>query len=132
MNFKTVEKFILDLDYTIISKNENEGFFLIENNFDGIKNLIVGVTPPIIIFEQHLFSLHSDNLHIFKSLLIKNRDIIHGAFALTEDGKRVIFRYTLQLHNLDQNEFDAAINSLSLLLGEYKEQLIQFSKKQIV
>ena len=129
MNFKTVEKFILDLDYTIISKNENEGFFLIENNFDGIKNLIVGVTPPIIIFEQHLFSLHSDNLHIFKSLLIKNRDIIHGAFALTEDGKRVIFRYTLQLHNLDQNEFDAAINSLSLLLGEYKEQLIQFSKK---
>ena len=129
MNFKTVEKFILDLDYTIISKNENEGFFLIENNFDGIKNLIIGVTPPIIIFEQHLFSLHSDNLHIFKSLLIKNRDIIHGAFALTEAGKRVIFRYTLQLHNLDQNEFDAAINSLSLLLGEYKEQLIEFSKK---
>ena len=129
MNFKTVEKFILDLDYTIINKNEKEGFFLIENNFDGIKNLIVGVTPPIIIFEQHLFSLHSDNLHIFKSLLIKNRDIIHGAFALTEDGKRVIFRYTLQLHNLDQNEFDAAINSISLLLSEYNEQLIQFSKQ---
>jgi len=129
MNFKTVEKFILDLDYSIISKNENEGFFLIENNFDGIKNLIIGVTPPIIIFEQHLFSLHTDNLHVFKSLLIKNRDIIHGAFALTEDGRRVIFRYTLQLHNLDQNEFDAAINSLSLLLSEYNEQLIQFSKK---
>ncbi len=129
MNFKTVEKFILDLDYTIISKNEKEGFFLIENNFDGIKNLIVGVTPPIIIFEQHLFSLRSDNIQLFKSLLIKNRDIIHGAFALTEDGKRVIFRYTLQLHNLDQNEFDAAINSLSLLLSEYHEQLIQFSKQ---
>ncbi|MCA5004426.1 YbjN domain-containing protein [Sphingobacterium bovistauri] len=129
MNFKTVEKFILDLDYTIISKNEKEGFFLIENNFDGIKNLIIGVTPPIIIFEQHLFSLHVDNIHLFKSLLIKNRDIIHGAFALTEDGKRVIFRYTLQLHNLDQNEFDAAINSLSLLLSEYHEQLIQFSKQ---
>jgi len=129
MNFITVEKFILDLDYTIISKNEKEGFFLIENNFDGIKNLIVGVTPPIIIFEQHLFSLRNDNIQLFKSLLIKNRDIIHGAFALTEDGKRVIFRYTLQLHNLDQNEFDAAINSLSLLLSEYHEQLIQFSKQ---
>lgn len=129
MNFITVEKFILDLDYTIISKNEKEGFFLIENNFDGIKNLIVGVTPPIIIFEQHLFSLRNDNIQLYKSLLIKNRDIIHGALALTEDGKRVIFRYTLQLHNLDQNEFDAAINSLSLLLSEYHEQLIQFSKQ---
>lgn len=59
---------------------------------------------------------------------MKNRDIIHGGFALTEDGKKVIFRYTLQAHNIDQNEFDAAINSLSLLLSEYYEQLIAFSK----
>src|SRR5690606_41226438 len=98
MNFKTVEKFILDLDYTIISKNENEGFFLIENNFDGIKNLIIGVTPPIIIFEQHLFSLHSDNLHIFKSLLIKNRVIIHGALYLNVISMREIISYTTQSH----------------------------------
>ncbi|HAU53437.1 MAG TPA: molecular chaperone Tir, partial [Sphingobacterium sp.] len=57
-----------------------------------------------------------------------NRDIINGGFALTEDGTKVIFRYTLQIHNLDQNEFDAAINSLSLLMSEYYNQLISFSK----
>lgn len=82
-----------------------------------------------MIFEQYLFSIQQDSLEIFKALLLKNRDIIHGGFALTEDGKHVIFRYTLQAHNLDQNEFDAAINSLSLLLSEYYEQIIQFSKK---
>nr|WP_241462382.1 YbjN domain-containing protein [Sphingobacterium deserti] len=116
------------MGFSISQKNEKEGFFIIESDADGIRNLIVGVAPPIIIFELYLFTLAGDDMDTFKALLIKNRDIIHGGFALTEDGKKVIFRYTLQVHNLDQNEFDAAVNSLSLLLSEYYEQLIQFSK----
>lgn len=128
MNFQKVEKYIVDLNFSILHRNEKEGLFVIENEADGIRNLIIGVTTPVIIFEQYLFTLQQDNIETFKSLLIKNRDIIHGGFALTEDGKRAIFRYTLQIHNLDQNEFEAAINSLSLLLSEYHEQLIEFSK----
>ncbi|MGN0021080.1 MAG: YbjN domain-containing protein [Sphingobacterium hotanense] len=129
MPFNKVEKYLLDLGFTVTSKNREEGFFVVESEAEGIKNLIIGVTAPIIIFEQYLFSLKRDNLDVFKSLLKKNRDIIHGAFALTEDGRGVIFRYTLQSHNLDQNEFDAAINSLSLLMSEYYAQLIEFSKQ---
>lgn len=128
MNFNKVEKFIIDLGFHIHLKNEKEGFFVIESEADGINNLIIGVNNPVIIFEQYLFTLRQDNLQIFKSLLIKNRDIVHGAFVLTEDGRKVLFRYTLQMHNLDKNEFDAAINSLSLLLSEYHQELIQFSK----
>lgn len=129
MNFKKVEKYIADSNFSIRTKNEKEGFLVVESEEDSIRNLIIGITPPVIIFEQYLFTLQKDNIDIFKSLLIKNRDIIHGAFALTEDGKKVIFRYTLQIHNLDQNEFEAAINSLSLLLSEYHDQLITFSKQ---
>ncbi len=129
MPFNKVEKYLLDLGFTVTSKNREEGFFVVESEGEGIKNLIIGVTAPIIIFEQYLFSLKRDNLDVFKALLKKNRDIIHGAFALTEDGRRVIFKYTLQAHNLDQNEFDAAINSLSLLMSEYYAQLIEFSKQ---
>ena len=128
MDFETVEKFIHDLDYKIVHKSEETGVFVIENTLDGIRNLIVGIAPPVIIFEQYLFTITNDNLEMFKSLLMKNRDMIHGAFAITEDGKKVIFRYTLQIHNLDFNEFEAAINSLSLVMSEYYEQLIQFSK----
>ncbi|KGE15053.1 YbjN domain-containing protein [Sphingobacterium deserti] len=128
MHFQKVEKYIEHMGFSISQKNEKEGFFIIESDADGIRNLIVGVAPPIIIFELYLFTLAGDDMDTFKALLIKNRDIIHGGFALTEDGKKVIFRYTLQVHNLDQNEFDAAVNSLSLLLSEYYEQLIQFSK----
>ncbi len=128
MNYKTVKSYIETMDYTVVDENEKEGVLVIENLMDGVRNLIVGVVSPVLILEQYLFTLKEENMETFKSLLIKNRDIIHGAFALTEDGKKVIFRYTLRLHNLDFNEFEAAINSLSLLMSEYYEQLIKFSK----
>lgn len=130
MPFAKVEKYLSDVGYRVVTRNRKEGFFIVESEDEGIRNLIIGVTPPIIIFEQFLFSLHKDNMEIFKTLLIKNRDIIHGGFALTEDGKNVLFRYTLQVHNLDQNEFGAALNSLSFLLREYYEKIIQFSNQK--
>lgn len=129
MHFLNIEKYIVDAGYSIRYKSREEGIFLIENLADGVQNLIVGVATPVLIFEQYLFTLTEDRIDVFKELLMKNRDIIHGAFALTEDGQKVIFRYTLQMHNLDFNEFEAAVNSLSLLLSEYSDQLIQFSKK---
>ncbi len=128
MYFLNIEKYILDIGYSIKYKNRNEGIFVIENEADGVHNLIIGVATPVLIFEQYLFTLQQDHGDIFKALLMKNRDIIHGAFALTEDGKKVIFRYTLQIHNLDFNEFEAAVNSLSLLVNEYSDKLITFSK----
>ncbi len=129
MYFQKIESFISELGYSVSYQNEKEGIFLIESEQDGIKNLIIGVAPPILIMEQYIFTLRSDDTGILKSLLQKNRDIIHGAFALDEEGKKVIFRYTLQVENLDINEFEGGLNSLSLLLGEYYEQIIEFSKK---
>ncbi|GGE95817.1 hypothetical protein SAMN05443634_11041 [Chishuiella changwenlii] len=127
--FSKVENFIQNIDYTITYKSKDEGVFMVENLLDGIQNLIIGVAPPIIIFELYLFTITNENLDMYKALLMKNRDIIHGAFAITEDGKKVIFRYTLQISNLDQNEFEATLNSLSLLMSEYSVQLIKFSKQ---
>ncbi|MGV0921119.1 molecular chaperone Tir [Empedobacter falsenii] len=127
--FSKIENFIQNINYTISYKDEKEGVFMIENLLDGVQNLIVGIAPPVIIFELYLFTITNDNLEMLKALLIKNRDIIHGAFAITEDGNKVIYRYTLQIANLDQNEFEATLNSLSLLMSEYSAQLIEFSKQ---
>jgi hypothetical protein len=120
------------LGYSVSYRNEKEGIFLIESEQDGIKNLIVGVAPPILIMEQYIFTLKSDDAEVMKSLLKKNRDIIHGAFALDEEGRKVIFRYTMQIENLGINDFEGALNSLGLLLSEYYEQIIEFSKKQVL
>lgn len=128
MYFEKIESFISELGYSISYQNEKEGIFCIESESDGIKNVIIGVAPPILIMEQYIFTLKSDNVEVLKSLLKKNRDIIHGAFVLDEEGEKVIFRYTMQIENLDMNEFEGALNSLGLLLSEYYEQIIEFSK----
>ena len=72
--------------------------------------------------------MQKNETEVYKELLIKNRDIVHGAFVLDENGEKVIFRDTLQTENLDQNELIATINSLSLLLSEYSTDMIRFSK----
>lgn len=129
MYFKKIESYISQLGYTISYQDEKKGIFCIENEEEGIKNLIIGLAPPIVVMEQFMFTLKSDDKEILKSLLKKNRDMVHGAFVLDETGSKVIFRYTLQVENLDINELEGALNSLGLLLSEYYEQIIEFSKK---
>lgn len=123
-----IEEFATRLNCKIIYKNEQDGILKIDNQPDGIHNLIIGIAPPILIMEQFLFSFKTDHADMFKKLLQKNRDTIHGAFVINEDGNKVLFRYTMQLENIDFNEFEGAINSLGLLLSEFAQQIIGFSK----
>lgn len=128
VHFAKTKKFLQDLNYNIIKEIETDGIFVIEKEDFGIKNLIIGVAYPILIMEQFIFKVAQPSETMFKELLQKNRDIIHGAFVLDETGQRVIFRDTLQLENLDINEIEASLNSVGVLLSEYSEQIIQFSK----
>lgn len=128
-NYNTkIKNYLMQLDFNIVYENASDGILMISNESEGIKNLILGIAPPILIMEQHIFNIKNRNEEVFKKLLQKNRDIIHGAFVLDETGQKVIFRETLQVENLDLNELEASLNSLSLLLSEYSEQIINFSK----
>ncbi|MET0465934.1 MAG: YbjN domain-containing protein [Chitinophagaceae bacterium] len=129
MNYMDIiEDFALKLNCRIVYKSEQNGILKIDNQPDGIHNLIIGIAPPILIMEQFLFSFREDNMDMFKKLLQKNRDTIHGAFVINEEGDKVLFRYTMQLENIDFNEFEGALNSLGLLLSEFSQQIIGFSK----
>ena len=108
-NFEKVKNFVLDLGYTISKTVEEDQVIVINNEASGITNCVIGCADPILIMEQFLMELNSDSKEIFKSLLMKNRDIIHGAFVLDETGKKVIFRDTLQISNLNKNEISRYI-----------------------
>lgn len=125
----TIEEFAKRLHCRILYKDEGQGILKIDNPSDGIHNLIIGIAPPILIMEQFLFSFEQDHTDMFKKLLQKNRDTIHGAFVINEDGNKVLFRYTMQLEHINFNEFEGAVNSLGLLLSEYAQQIIEFSKR---
>lgn len=126
--FSKVKNWLLELEFTIQYENEAHQSFIIEKENEGIKNMMLVIAPQILIIEQFLFRCKNNQQDVFKQLLIKNRDIVHGAFVLDESGEKVIFRDTLQTENLDQNELIATINSLSLLISEYSTEMILFSK----
>ena len=127
-NALKIKDYLLELNFNITYENTSDGILMVSKENEGIKNLILGIAPPILIIEQYIFDLNNNDDTVFKKLLQKNRDIIHGAFVVDDSGKKVIFRDTLQIENLDLNELEATLNSLSLLLSEYSEQIINFSK----
>jgi hypothetical protein len=126
--YNKVKDYLLNLEFNIVQEDTAEELFVVENQDGGIANLIIDCEDPILIVEGVLFELTNENPEIYKALLKKNREIIHGAFVLDESGKKVLFRDTLQLENLDQNELEATLNSLEMLLSEYSEEIISFSK----
>ncbi|MFI2742670.1 molecular chaperone Tir [Zhouia sp. PK063] len=127
-HFQITKDFLLELHFNITYESREEEVIVVQKESFGIKNLILGIAPPILIMEQFIFNINNQSEKIYKSLLQKNRDIIHGAFVLDESGKRVIFRDTLQIENLDLNELKGSLNSLSLLMSEYSDKIIEFSK----
>tara|TARA_Y100000768_G_C23850511_1_gene620718 strand:+ start:286 stop:684 length:399 start_codon:yes stop_codon:yes gene_type:complete len=128
-HFEKVKAYLLDLEFTILKEDKGESLFVVENEETGIANLILDCEEDtILIIEGVLFEVNAKPADMLEKLLKKNREIIHGAFALDETGTKVLFRDTLQLENLDLNELEASLNSLELLLSEYAVEIVEFAK----
>ena len=127
-NLQKVKSYLEELGFSISSENTKEELVVIDDEEKGINNLIIDCEEPILVIEQIIMEVPGKVNDFFKRLLQINRTVVHGAFVLDENGKNVIFRDTLQLENLDKNELEGSINSLSLALAEYANELISFSK----
>jgi len=126
--FLKINEYLLELGFDIRHADAQENILVVDKPELGIRNLVIGCGDPLLILEQYLLELPAPSLDIYRQLLQKNRDIIHGAFALDDTGRRLIFRDTLQIDSLDLPELEACVNSLGLLLSEFADELIQFSK----
>ena len=81
------------------------------------------------MLEQLIGEVPTEPRDLFERLLQMNNTLVHGAFVLDEPGGRIFFRDTLQLANLDLNEFEGSIRALSLALGEYGAELLPYLSK---
>jgi len=127
-NYITVKNYLLDLDLKIVGENESEELVVVEDEDAGIRNLVIDCEPPIVVLEQLIMEVPEDSGELFKRLLQMNRSLVHGAFALDEEGKYLFFRDTLQLENLDRNELEGSIRALSLGLAENGAELLEYAK----
>ena len=101
---------------------------VIDDEENGVKNMVIDCEEPILVIEQVIMNVPENPKNLFKRLLQMNRELVHGAFVLDDDAEMIIFRDTLQLENLDCNELEASIHSLSLALSEYGSELLEFHK----
>ncbi len=128
-HFTKVKHYLQELGYDITHEDEKDEVYVINDESNGIKNLVLDCEYPILVIEQFIFTLpNTTTPEYYRRLLQKNREIVHGAFVLDDTGKRVLFRDTLQLENLDLNELEASLNSLKLLIAEYSGDLLSMMR----
>lgn len=130
--FIQIKDILLEMDLKIVKEDESNELFIVENEEEGIKNLIIDCESPLLILEQLVMHLphDKDTRHaLYKRLLQMNQTLVHGAFAIDDDEKNLFFRDTLQLENLDANELQASINALSFAMAEHSAELLSYIKK---
>ena len=127
--FEMVKQFLFDMELPIVSEDPAEALVVVDDEENGIKNLVIDCEDPILVLEQLIMKTAKNPGELYKRLLQMNRSLVHGAFVLDEDEEFILFRDTLQLDNLDRNELEASIHSLSLALAEYSSELLDFSGK---
>ena len=125
--FSLVKRFLHEMNISIINEDEKEEVVIVEDEANGIKNMIIDCEEPIVVLEQVIMNVPEKTDVLYKRLLKFNRELVHGAFALDEDEKYIIFRDTLQLENLDRNELEGSIHALSLALSEYGTELLSYT-----
>ena len=124
--FDLVKQYLYDMELPIIIEDPMEELVVVENEDNGVKNLVIDCEDPIVILEQVIMPVPPEPGDLFKRLLMLNRQLVHGAFALDEEGGMVLFRDTLQLENLDRNELEGSISALSLAMAEHGPELLKF------
>lgn len=125
--FELVKQYLNDMEIAIISEDKTEELVIVEDEENGIKNLVIDCEEPILVLEQVIMKIKPDLNEFFKQLLQMNRNLVHGAFVLDENAQYIIFRDTLQLEHLDRNELEASIHSLSLALSEYGPVFLDYA-----
>ena len=124
-HFETVKEYVLELGFHIDEEIPEEEIVIINDADRGIHNLVIDCEDSVVVLEQLILELPADaSAETLRGILQMNRELVFGAFVLDEEGKRLLYRNTLALDNLDLNELETTINALSLGLAENGEALL--------
>lgn len=121
-----VERYLINLDtpYEVLG----DGIYRLNDDLPDIDDIIVMVSDPLVIFSVRLMKVPGKNAEAFykKLLELNATELVAGAYGL--DGDDVVITDTLQLENLDENEFVASVESLAMAIHEHYSILKQLAK----
>lgn len=115
-----IENFLDRLDSGSADVREIESGLWVVRTTAGAE-VVVHFAPPVVILRVTVMTLPvgaKKQAELCRALLGYNaRDLVHGAYGL--EGDRVVLVDTLELENLDFNEFEASFDSLTLALATH-------------
>lgn len=118
-----IERYILSSPYA--SEEVGDGTWVLKDPDWSGAQIVVQHTEPLVVFRTKLFdvpSLPADKQAKLYGLLLSLNatEMLQGAYAL--EGSAVVAVEVMQAASLDENEFLAAIDTLSLALtGHHRE-----------
>lgn len=130
-NFEKIKGYLLELEHDITQENTEDNLLIINDENKGICNMMLDCEGDVLVVEQHIFDINDGDSSIYKRLLQINREMIHGAFVLDEEGNRVLYRDTLEADNLDLNELEASLSALAIALVEHADEFLTFAGKEV-
>ena len=115
-----IESFLDRLDSGSAEVREVEkGIWLVRTTSGA--EVLIQFAPPVVILRVTVMPLPAGvtkQVELCRALLSYNaRELVHGAYGL--EGDRVVLVDTLELENLDYNEFEASFDSLTLALATH-------------
>lgn len=128
--FDKVKNYLLELNLDVVEEKPEEGFLMITEPGKGLVNTMLECEDEILVIEQHILDLSDKNEGAYKRLLQMNRQVVHGAFVLNEEGDKLLFRDTLQLANLDPNELEGSLNAFTIALVENSDELLSWADRE--
>jgi len=128
--FDDLLEYCYQMGLEVTDSKKEEGLIFVEAEQRGIHSLMIDCEDKLVLLEQPLYKIENPSMEQFKKLLMLNRFLVHGAFVLDSTGDWVLFRDTLELENLDYNEFEGSINALSLGLAEFSKELLELNRTE--
>ena len=124
-----IEQYLIDLMLTYQQIDSN--LWLLDDEEHSLQGVVVMQTDPLVIVRAEIMDIPKDNLlELYTKLLELNAtDIIHGAYALDNDGKKIILIDPLHYNTMDYEDFRAALDSFSLALTEHYPILSKYREK---
>ena len=93
--------------------------------------VVVHYAPPVVILRVRVMELPASEPRrgeLFRQLLEFNaRELVHGSYGL--EGDHVVLTDTLELENLDYNEFEASFDSVTLALASHLSALAPYRER---
>ena len=93
--------------------------------------IVIHYAPPVVILRVRVMELPASEprrSELFRQLLEYNaRELVHGSYGL--EGDHVVLTDTLELENLDFNEFEASFDSITLALASHLSALAPYRER---